>query len=637
MSWPKGDSIPGPKEVVDFLCKSLRRTEEPSARDPTKFVKYVYFACPMGALCKSRGKNSEFRCPQASGRQNGIIHLISCVGKGSHLPVLELYNKEKLNATRQSKLGEHFAPMIMPVSLKEKELMAWLELIIMKSQPLNIVEDPIYRGFSAATNSFSIKTVRAVILALVPLVEKLIAAEMKEAEHGAIMSDAWSKFSTHYFGLYATYNKTIKHSVGDVLRETLVPQIVLLGMSPLTSYVEEKEDDDRDTVQATEATNFKAEVLVQFCTKKFSYYDINFDTWVKCETSDNCSVNKKMARLMKKPHLACMNHLLSSEVEHMVDASRAEGSALGVADVVDKVHKTMSDAKGSIKNAAVLRTLTKLRPSMANGVKWSSKATMMRKFDRIRSDVIVANESEDCDISIDTSNNFEAAARKTGLMFQEINSMTVAMQTRLYPVKDCREDLDTLIEEAENNLTRSQSCWFRNKLGIGYIGSDSEKQTDPDFVNGVVKIQRGEEGALTPAEKRACKSLETTSPEDDADGPLSLEEKMKKKHRKRKAGLLDNGRKSRYLNVDYICGSAAEVERLWSICKYVITTNRSSLTPILLEALLFLRVNRSFWDLRLVQEAHANAINDSRNARLAKDIADDDAFLEDEIQNEDFS
>ena len=133
MSWPKGDSIPGPKEVVDFLCKSLRRTEEPSARDPTKFVKYVYFACPMGALCKSRGKNSEFRCPQASGRQNGIIHLISCVGKGSHLPVLELYNKEKLNATRQSKLGEHFAPMIMPVSLKEKELMAWLELIIMKS------------------------------------------------------------------------------------------------------------------------------------------------------------------------------------------------------------------------------------------------------------------------------------------------------------------------------------------------------------------------------------------------------------------------------------------------------------------------------------------------------------------------
>ena len=40
--------------------------------------------------------------------------------------------------------------MIMPVSQKEKELMAWLELIIMNSQPLNIVEDPIYRGFSAA-------------------------------------------------------------------------------------------------------------------------------------------------------------------------------------------------------------------------------------------------------------------------------------------------------------------------------------------------------------------------------------------------------------------------------------------------------------------------------------------------------
>ena len=135
---------------------------------------------------------------------------------------------------------------------------------------------------------------------------------------------------------------------------------------------------------------------------------------------------------------------------------------------------------------------------------------------------------------------------------------------------------------------------------------------------------------------KACKCLEATNPEEEdteSEEPLSLAEKMKLKHRKRKAGELDNGKKSDYLNVDYICGSAAEVERLWSICKYIITTNRSSLTPILLEALVFLRVNRSFWDLRLVQEAYANATMENRNTRLQKDVAEDDQYLADEIGN----
>jgi hypothetical protein len=344
-----------------------------------------------------------------------------------------------------------------------------------------------------------------------------------------------------------------------------------------------------------------------------------------------------MARLMRKPHIPCKNHLLSSEVELMVDLPRSEGTELGVADVVDKVHKTMSDAKGSIKNTAVLRTLTHLRPSLMNGVKWSSKATTMKKFGRIRNAVIEANEDNDCVISIDESNNFEAAAKKTGMTFEEINSMTVAMQTRLYSLMDCREDLDTLIEEAENNVTRRNSCWYRNKkLGSVYIAADSEKLTDIAFENGVMKIQRGDTASLTPDKKIACKSLDAINPGDEeleSEEPLSLSDKMKMKHRKRKAGDLVNGKKSEYLNVDYICGSAAEVERLWSICKCIITTNRSSLTPILLEALVFLRVNRTFWDLRLVQEAYANATSESQNARLQKDVAEDDQYLPDEIEN----
>ena len=34
----------------------------------------------MRTLCKNRHRNSEFRCGLANRRQNGIVHLISCLG-----------------------------------------------------------------------------------------------------------------------------------------------------------------------------------------------------------------------------------------------------------------------------------------------------------------------------------------------------------------------------------------------------------------------------------------------------------------------------------------------------------------------------------------------------------------------------
>ncbi len=45
----------------------------------------------------------------------------------------------------------------------------------------------------------------------------------------------------------------------------------------------------------------------------------------------------------------------------------------------------------------------------------------------------------------------------------------------------------------------------------------------------------------------------------------------------------------------FILGSAAEVERLWSVAKNVLKDNRKSMTPLLFEALLFLKVNNSYW------------------------------------------
>ena len=42
-----------------------------------------------------------------------------------------------------------------------------------------------------------------------------------------------------------------------------------------------------------------------------------------------------------------------------------------------------------------------------------------------------------------------------------------------------------------------------------------------------------------------------------------------------------NAPKSKYVNLDFVLGSAAEVECLWSMAKYVLSNQRKSMSPLL--------------------------------------------------------
>ncbi len=77
--------------------------------------------------------------------------------------------------------------------------------------------------------------------------------------------------------------------------------------------------------------------------------------------------------------------------------------------------------------------------------------------------------------------------------------------------------------------------------------------------------------------------------------------------------------RTKYVNCDFILGSAAEVERLWSVAKNILKDNRKSMTPLLFEALLFLKVNNSYWGLELVCEAVKTARSAKVKARIQED------------------
>jgi hypothetical protein len=82
--------------------------------------------------------------------------------------------------------------------------------------------------------------------------------------------------------------------------------------------------------------------------------------------------------------------------------------------------------------------------------------------------------------------------------------------------------------------------------------------------------------------------------------------------------------------LDHVIGSVAEVERLWSEARYIMTTSRSRMAPIFW-AILLPHYNCYLWDEKTVQEALVAVKDDQKMDRLEKNMQE----LTAEEQNED--
>ena len=92
--------------------------------------------------------------------------------------------------------------------------------------------------------------------------------------------------------------------------------------------------------------------------------------------------------------------------------------------------------------------------------------------------------------------------------------------------------------------------------------------------------------------------------------------------------------------MNHVVGSAALVERLWSVARYILTYERSNMAPELLEAILFLYYNRDMWSLATVHRAHCALRQEKREERIAEklksiNLYDSDSESEDEEEGKD--
>ena len=68
-----------------------------------------------------------------------------------------------------------------------------------------------------------------------------------------------------------------------------------------------------------------------------------------------------------------------------------------------------------------------------------------------------------------------------------------------------------------------------------------------------------------------------------------------------------NKTESDYVNLNFILASAAEVEHIWSMAKYILVQQRKGMLPKLFECLIFLKYKNQFWTRRMVIKAYRMA------------------------------
>jgi hypothetical protein len=218
-----------------------------------------------------------------------------------------------------------------------------------------------------------------------------------------------------------------------------------------------------------------------------------------------------------------------------------------------------------------------------------------------------------------------------------IDQVTVGLQGRTISIYQAQQLVNFIVQTHSDQVDLNKE--YLN-VGCNILRSKS-------FFTGVMKVYEGRENQLSSLEKNALKAFKKPIQEqlDDhlevdpnsADIVANILAKSSSSLGKHKP--ISN--ESSYYDLDFIPGTSCEVERLFSISRYILSYNRSAMTPTQFEKVIFLKMNKQFWDATLVSKisssrkkpaADHNDIGADENARN-DDSADPAAEHYDQIQD----
>lgn len=257
----------------------------------------------------------------------------------------------------------------------------------------------------------------------------------------------------------------------------------------------------------------------------------------------------------------------------------------GLSDALNTLRKLMAQLR-TVKNSAKLRELSHVGALLPNETRWNGKFHMVKRFFKIE-------EHLRSIISLDSYllNAQERRSLQSALPhFQNFESVTVNLQKKGLSFADARYLLDQICEDYP-----SMSY---------YLEAESSIVNDKIFESAVVKISNRNEAGLTREERISATKLLTdsiisndTSTETNEDSNLSYFEKLQAKRRRLSTSA------TKFIDCSFIAATSSSVERSFSAARWILTSLRKTMSPILFESILFLRMNRDLWDLKLVAAA----------------------------------
>ena len=609
------------KEIPGIHTKTITRkgiiTESPS----------IKLQCPRPG-CKK-----VIHFVKGCGYSNPFSHLIACYG--SYDNVITLFDEAKKAQAMnnvESSISSYFQASLATDIMKD--LFSWIRFIVTTNSPVAICENEEYREFSKCNHNFGHERVNDVILELTKIVEQKIAKEIKSTQCGAIMHDGWTLSGNHYIGLYATYMTKVRRIEDGKEVTKVVPNTTLVSCSPMYAGLSEDDysNEDDDSQEMYEVTsNFTAETHAKHFETVFKdYYGIQVRDWAKASIADNCKVNLKVAKLLGIPHVGCCNHKLNLDMNDWIDSNtRMRESMDHIADVMKK-------AKTKLKHTAMLRNMTHLKPVLYNKTRWSGKYYMFERWIQLRDTLIDLSANDGAELEVNESLSFFNATKKFTKCLKQFDIVTKKLQEKNLTLSTGRILLDTLVKKANERKNEIGSAFHGNSFKANRILIDGPLSDYQYFESGVIKIQQNRSMQMNDLERDACIGLlendnsnveEETNDDsdvidlDEGDDVMKAVKDIKEK--------METSNQSGYVNCDFIMCSAAEVERLWSIAKHILTEERRGmLSPLIFESLIFLKMNLDYWGLEDVVKAETARCNKDKSS---DDVNDENAWNDDDM------
>jgi hypothetical protein len=277
----------------------MARTIHSAKYNSKQLCNYYYSASNNGTEWRCR------KCEQLKSKNGGwtnlLSHLKSCVGTNYDVQYAEHAEATRMQQKHSSLVGGGgdasagtMSSFVLRISDAEKEMAEWISYIVVKNQPISLVDCPATRKL-ARLKPVGSKSVRKHVLSLMTVVKECIKQRLPSSF--ALIFDGWTDGTDHYIGIWASYNVTDGTHDGKEH-----PVQTLLSIRPLLA----------DGIEGMTAHDH-----LRHITRILDGYG-KTSAHVICLVGDNCSVNQSIARTMEVPLIGCASHKFNLAVRRWI-------------------------------------------------------------------------------------------------------------------------------------------------------------------------------------------------------------------------------------------------------------------------------------------------------------------------------